>query len=52
MRVGLFDFQIDALDALHERLEKVRAYAAVENPRNLFFRANGSREDNSHDRFI
>jgi type III restriction enzyme len=39
MRVGLFDFQIDALDALHERLEKVRAYAAVENPQVISFSA-------------
>ena len=49
MKVGLFDFQKDARDDLHDRLKRVRAYAAVENPQVVVPRG---RKDNSHDRFI
>lgn len=39
MKVGLFDFQKDARDDLHDRLKRVRAYAAVENPQVVSFSA-------------
>ena len=39
MKVGLFDFQKDALDDLHDRLKRVRTYAAVENPQAVSFSA-------------
>ena len=33
MKVGLFDFQKDAREDLHDRLKRVRVHAAVGNRR-------------------
>jgi type IV secretory pathway ATPase VirB11/archaellum biosynthesis ATPase len=37
MKVGLFDFQKDALYDLHDRLKRMRVHAAVENPQIVSF---------------
>ena len=39
MKVGLFDFQKDAREDLHDRLKRVRVHAAVGNPQVVSFSA-------------
>ena len=39
MKVPLFDFQQDALDKLHTRLDQARAFASIDNPQAISFSA-------------
>jgi type III restriction enzyme len=39
MKVTLFDFQEDALQQLHTKLDQARAYAAIDNPQAISFAA-------------